>query len=484
MTRMGAADLFCGIAGCSLALDRRVCETRVFCDICPFARSVVKERMREGALNPCAHVHDDVRTLTWRPEFGFIHLVCAGSPCQDLSRCGRQAGVEGARTSLFREALRFADSCNFGQGAEWLFWENVSDLCNLGLDVFLRETREHGYTECRWDVLGCGPHLGAPHQRVRFFCLAKRAPPAQRTHVDWLQPVRLETVEQVREEARSSGGWDGTYPAEIPRLTTASACPAHSQRNQAVGNSMSPYAARAAFSWLVGGGLGAGGTTMEAAWEASRDLFENQLRPPRTRITTARAGCVTADGRILLRPPLKPLARVYAPIILRPPTDVEQPRVCNRRHLPCPIVTRPIRVEHWTTPRRGNWSVPGARTPLTTRTWRDLGAQIAFEEHTERLSTGELERVNPAWSEWLLGFPPGWGHVRRAKRGRPRKPRRVAHNRKPVVRRCAATGLAIEVYESQSAAGRALGARSASGISRCTNDHRSLACGSTWARAD
>merc|ERR1712185_666747 len=142
---------------------------------------------------------------------------------------------------------------------------------------------------------------------------------------------------------------------------------------------------------------------MEAAWEASRDLFENQLRPPRTRITTARAGCVAADGRILLRPPLKPLARGYAPIILRPPTDVEQPRVCNRRHLPCPIVTRPIRVEHWTTPRRGNWSVPGARTPLTTRTWRDLGAQIAFEEHTERLSTGELERVNPAWSEWLLG---------------------------------------------------------------------------------
>ena len=69
-----------------------------------------------------------------------VDVITFGSPCQDLSIAGRQAGiVKGSRSNLFFEAIRIVqemvDSTD-GKYPKFLFWENVSSALssNKGAD--------------------------------------------------------------------------------------------------------------------------------------------------------------------------------------------------------------------------------------------------------------------------------------------------------------------------------------------------------------
>jgi DNA (cytosine-5)-methyltransferase 1 len=57
-----------------------------------------------------------------------VDIITFGSPCQDLSVAGRQAGLDGSRSGLFREAVRIIkemrDATN-GQQPRFAVWENV-----------------------------------------------------------------------------------------------------------------------------------------------------------------------------------------------------------------------------------------------------------------------------------------------------------------------------------------------------------------------
>ena len=50
--------------------------------------------------------------------------------------------------------------------------ENVPDVCVNGLNLVVGALEEHGF-DCRWQVRSASS-LGAPHERNRFFLLAKR----------------------------------------------------------------------------------------------------------------------------------------------------------------------------------------------------------------------------------------------------------------------------------------------------------------------
>ena len=79
-------DLFAGIGGIELGLERAGHETELLCEIDPYAREVLRTQF------PGRKVHDDVRTLDTLPD---VDLLSAGFPCQDLSLAGTQRGLEG-----------------------------------------------------------------------------------------------------------------------------------------------------------------------------------------------------------------------------------------------------------------------------------------------------------------------------------------------------------------------------------------------------
>ena len=57
-----------------------------------------------------------------------VDIITFGSPCQDLSVAGKQAGLDGSRSGLFREAVRIIkemrDATN-GKQPRFAIWENV-----------------------------------------------------------------------------------------------------------------------------------------------------------------------------------------------------------------------------------------------------------------------------------------------------------------------------------------------------------------------
>ena len=163
--QMHGLDLFSGIGGITLALKPWV-RPVAYCEIDPFARSILLSRMLDGEL-PYAPIWDDVCTLGVR-DLPRIDIIYGGFPCQDLSIAGRKRGIEGERSGLFFEISRLVDECS----PRLVFLENVPNIRKNGLDRVLQKLTDLGY-DCAWHVLSAR-EIGAPHERKRWFCLARK----------------------------------------------------------------------------------------------------------------------------------------------------------------------------------------------------------------------------------------------------------------------------------------------------------------------
>ncbi len=160
-------DLFSGIGGFALGLERAGFQLTALCEADPYARRVLA---RHWPAIPC---YDDVRTLSHsqlhRDGIAPPQLICGGFPCQDISPAGRGAGLHGERSGLVRDMLRLADECR----PDWLLLENVPALRVRGADELLGELEALGYA-C-WPLVVGAAHAGAPHRRGRAFILAHAA---------------------------------------------------------------------------------------------------------------------------------------------------------------------------------------------------------------------------------------------------------------------------------------------------------------------
>lgn len=142
-----------------------------------FAAACLVARMEEKALAQ-APVWDDLCTFDGRPWRGVVDCVAGGTPCQDLSVAGKQAGLDGERSRLFFEQVRVADECE----APFFFWENVGGARRALPSVFA-ELERHGYVGAA--VLVRASDVGAPHQRARYFLLAHRPGVRLRAFRSW-----------------------------------------------------------------------------------------------------------------------------------------------------------------------------------------------------------------------------------------------------------------------------------------------------------
>ena len=212
---MKVLDLFSGIGGFSLGLERAGMTTVAFCEIEPYCQAVLKKHWpgvpiyddirslsrtrlaRDGIIDELAdtesercgearqhsqrhqeritssrNVSDTItvrcnETRTWQPEpSGQIDVICGGFPCQDISTAGKGAGIEGSRSGLWSEYARLIGEIQ----PRFVIVENVSALLGRGLERVLGDLAALGY-DAEWHCIPAS-YVGAPHRRDRVWIVA------------------------------------------------------------------------------------------------------------------------------------------------------------------------------------------------------------------------------------------------------------------------------------------------------------------------
>ena len=160
---MNVLDLFSGIGGFSLGLERAGMRTVAFCEIDPYCRRVLAKHW------PGVPCYDDVTILTadrLRADGISVDVICGGFPCQDISHAGNRAGIDGERSGLWREFWRLIGELR----PRFALVENVAALTVRGLLDVLGDLADLRY-DTEWRVLGADD-LGASQHRKRLWLLA------------------------------------------------------------------------------------------------------------------------------------------------------------------------------------------------------------------------------------------------------------------------------------------------------------------------
>src|SRR5260221_2745133 len=160
---MNVLDLFSGIGGFSLGLERAGMRTGAFCEIDPYCRRVLRKH------SPDVPIYDDIRTLTaGRLVRDSIapDVICGGFPCQDISVAGKGAGLAGERSGLWSEYARIIGEVR----PRYVIVENVAALLGRGLDRVLGDLAALGF-DAEWHCIPASA-VGAPHRRDRVWIVA------------------------------------------------------------------------------------------------------------------------------------------------------------------------------------------------------------------------------------------------------------------------------------------------------------------------
>jgi len=163
-------ELFAGIGGFSLGLERAGMTCKWQVEIDPYARAVLKKHW------PDVRRHDDVRTFppahththTHTQDFS-VDLICGGFPCQDISYAGKGDGLAGARSGLWHEFARVIGEIR----PRYVLVENVAALLTRGMGDVLGTLASLGY-DAEWHVIPASA-VGAPHRRDRVWIISQRA---------------------------------------------------------------------------------------------------------------------------------------------------------------------------------------------------------------------------------------------------------------------------------------------------------------------
>lgn len=198
---MRVLDLFSGIGGFSLGLERAGMRTVRFVEIDEHCRSVLAEHW------PDVPREEDVRRVEF--QSGEADVICGGFPCQDVSLAGKRAGVAGARSGLYREVVRALRVVR----PRFAIVENVAALLGFGMGRVLGDVAEDGY-DAEWDCISACD-VGAPHGRDRVWITLADANKLQRANGGgspngwWLWSAG---------EAAQARNTDGVWQLQSPRF--------------------------------------------------------------------------------------------------------------------------------------------------------------------------------------------------------------------------------------------------------------------------
>ena len=164
--KLKVLELFGGIGACSKALERLNIEHEVV-DYVEIDKYAVKSY---NAIHGTNFEPQDIRTYDKDIE---VDLIMHGSPCQDFSLAGKQAGGDegsGTRSSLLYETIRIVEKLK----PKYVIWENVKNVLSKkhrhNFDNYLQEMESLGYTNY-YQVLNAKDY-GIPQNRERVFTIS------------------------------------------------------------------------------------------------------------------------------------------------------------------------------------------------------------------------------------------------------------------------------------------------------------------------
>nr|WP_122535263.1 DNA (cytosine-5-)-methyltransferase [Mycobacterium persicum] len=174
-------SLFDGIGGFPLAFERAGARTVATVEIDRAAAAVSARHFPHATQfdDVTKVTADDLRTAGFVPDRG---IITAGWPCQDNSVAGRRAGMDGARSGLWREVVRLLAETS----SRWFIGENVPGLLsvNNGRDfgAVLGSLAQLGYG-VSYRILDA-QYFGVPQRRDRVFIVGHRGTP-------WTAPAEV-----------------------------------------------------------------------------------------------------------------------------------------------------------------------------------------------------------------------------------------------------------------------------------------------------
>lgn len=138
MNQLTLGSLFDGIGGFPLAGIKSGIHPVWASEIEPFPVRVTQKRL------PDMKHYGDVSKLNGG-DLEPVDIITFGSPCQDLSIAGKRNGLDGARSGLFREAIRIITEMRCktnGRSSRWAVWENVPGALSSANGRDFREVLE------------------------------------------------------------------------------------------------------------------------------------------------------------------------------------------------------------------------------------------------------------------------------------------------------------------------------------------------------
>ena len=159
-------ELFGGIGACSKALERLGIDYEI-ADYVEIDKYAVKSY---NAIHNTNFEPQDI--CKWDKDIE-VDLIMHGSPCQDFSLAGKQAGGDkdsGTRSSLMYETIRIVEKLK----PKYVIWENVKNLLSKkhrhNFDAYLETMESLGYTNY-YQVLNAKDY-GIPQNRERVFTIS------------------------------------------------------------------------------------------------------------------------------------------------------------------------------------------------------------------------------------------------------------------------------------------------------------------------
>lgn len=168
MSKLKLLELFGGIGACSKALEKLGIDYEIV-DYVEIDKYAVKSY---NAIHNTNFEPQDI--CKWDKNIE-VDLIMHGSPCQDFSVSGKQAGGDegsGTRSSLMYETIRIVDKLK----PKYVIWENVKNVISKkhkhNYDNYCNRMSELGYTNYG-QVLNSKDY-GIPQNRERVFTISIR----------------------------------------------------------------------------------------------------------------------------------------------------------------------------------------------------------------------------------------------------------------------------------------------------------------------
>lgn len=225
---MDFLDLFAGIGGFRMGLERLGHHCVGFCEIDKFARASYKAIYHtEGEVE--FHDITKVRNEEWRQFRGKVDLICGGFPCQAFSIAGKRRGfLDETRGTLFFEIARAAKEIK----PPLLLLENVKGLLSHDkgrtFRTILSTLDELGY-DAEWQVLN-SKDFGVPQNRERIFLIGHLRGRSERT----IFPIRGEspTVDSCKPKRLGNINPSGRGNGEVYRIAIPVLTPDRAKKRQ------------------------------------------------------------------------------------------------------------------------------------------------------------------------------------------------------------------------------------------------------------